>query len=103
MDLEQFVKNLQAQNAEFQALILNLSKGQDELKSLLTKKKEAKKPKGVLNLRRRFKGPLKKAEEAKISKDNCRPRFFLSRERCELTLLLFLSFLKIRESPPTFI
>src|SRR4051812_17423012 len=71
MDLEQSVKNIQAQNAEFQALILNLSKGQDELKSLLTKKeKKTKKPKGVLNLGRRFKGPLKKVEEAEIPKDD---------------------------------
>src|SRR3954465_3914446 len=70
MNLEQSVKDLQAQNAEFQALILNLSKGQDDLKSLLTKKeKKTKKPKGVLNLGRRFKGPLKKVEEAEIPKD----------------------------------
>src|SRR4051812_40645612 len=70
MDLEQSVKNLQVQNAEFQALILNLSKGQDELKALLTKKeKKTKKPKGVINLGRRFKGRPKKAEETGIPKD----------------------------------
>src|SRR3954463_12888296 len=70
MDLEQSMKNLQVQNAEFQALILNLSKGQDDLKALLTKKeKKTKKPKGVINLGRRFKGRPKKAEEAGIPKD----------------------------------
>src|SRR3954468_23711417 len=35
MNLEQSVKDLQAQNAQFQDLILNLSKGQEELKALL--------------------------------------------------------------------
>src|SRR3954469_4398655 len=35
MNLEQSVKDLQAQNAQFQDLILNLSKGQEELKELL--------------------------------------------------------------------
>src|SRR4051812_28890367 len=70
MNLEQSVKDLQAQNTEFQALILNLSKGQDELKSLLTKKeKKTKKPKGVPNLGRKFKGPLKKVEEAETPKE----------------------------------
>src|SRR3954462_15702598 len=49
MDLEQSVKNLQVQNTEFQALILTLSKGQDELKALLTKKdKKTKKPREVI-------------------------------------------------------
>src|SRR3954467_2951843 len=70
MNLEQSVKDLQAQNAEFQALILNLSKGQDELKTLLTKKeKKTKKPKGVINMGRRFKGRPKKAAETGIPKD----------------------------------
>src|SRR3954464_2586573 len=75
MNLEQSVKDLQAQNAEFRALILNLSKGQDELKSLLTKKeKKTKKPKGVLNLGRRFKGPLKRVEEAETPKEGKKTR-----------------------------
>src|SRR3954462_5514753 len=64
MNLEQSVKDLQAQNAQFQDLILNLSKGQDELKTLLTKKeKKTEKPIGVINLRKRFKGCPKKAVE----------------------------------------
>ncbi|XP_058783353.1 uncharacterized protein LOC131658035 [Vicia villosa] len=62
--LEQSVKDLQAKNAEFQAMILNLAKGQEELKALLTKKeKKAKKPVSVLNLGRRFRGPLRKVKE----------------------------------------
>src|SRR3954471_10134286 len=70
MNLEQSVKDLQDQNAQFQDLILNLSKGQDELKTLLTKKeKKTKKPKGVINLGRRFKGRPKKAAETGIPKD----------------------------------
>src|SRR3954465_9096836 len=70
MNLEQSVKDLQAQNAQFQDLILNLSKGKDELKTLLTKKeKKTKKPKGVINLGRRFKGRPKKAAETVIPKD----------------------------------
>src|SRR3954468_2376819 len=64
INLEQSVKDLQAQNAEFQALILNLSKWQEELKTLLTKKeKKTKKTVGVLNMGRRFKGRPKKAAE----------------------------------------
>src|SRR4051812_16820170 len=38
MGLEHSVKNLQAQNVEFQALILNLAKEQEELKALLIEK-----------------------------------------------------------------
>ena len=54
MALEQTVKDLQAQNAQFQELILNLSKGQDELKTLLAKKKKKT---------RRFRGPIKTKEQ----------------------------------------
>lgn len=39
MALEQTVKDLQAHNAQFQEMILNLSKGQEELKALLLEKK----------------------------------------------------------------
>src|SRR4051812_3557143 len=57
MNLEQSVKDLQAQNAQFQDLIMNLSMGQDELKALLTKKKKkgkktlGKKLRSILQLR----------------------------------------------------
>ena len=41
MALEQTVKDLQAQNAQFQEMMLSLSKGQEELKALLLEKKKA--------------------------------------------------------------
>lgn len=64
MALEQTVKDLQAQNAQFQELILNLSKGQDELKTLLAKKKKkTRRSGGLINLGRRFRGPIKTKEQ----------------------------------------
>src|SRR3954467_6914472 len=54
MNLEQSVKDLQAQNAQFQDLILNLSKGQEELKTMLKKKGKktlGKKLRPILQLR----------------------------------------------------
>ena len=59
MDLEQTVKDLQAQNAQFQQVLLNLAKGQEDLKALFTKgsKKKTKKKVVILNIGRRFKGP----------------------------------------------
>ena len=58
MHLEQTVKDLQAQNAQFQQLFLTLAKGQEELKTLLVeeKKKKTKKITGILNMGRRFQG-----------------------------------------------
>src|SRR3954468_13886656 len=38
MNLEQSVKNLQAQNNQFQKIIFHLAKGQEELKALLIEK-----------------------------------------------------------------
>ena len=35
MDLEQTVKDLQAQNAQFQQMFLTLAKGQEELKTVV--------------------------------------------------------------------
>ena len=71
MALEQTVKDLQAQNAQFQEMILNLAKGQEELKTLLTekKKKKTRKSVGVINLGRRFRGPIKQVEETEIPED----------------------------------
>ena len=45
MDLEQTVKDLQAQNSQFQHMFLTLAKGQEDLKTLLIEenKKKAKK------------------------------------------------------------
>ncbi|XP_058774215.1 uncharacterized protein LOC131648479 [Vicia villosa] len=69
MNLEQSIKDFQAQNAGLQTIILNLAKGQDELKALLTKKTKTKKIKGVINMGKRFKGRPKRPEEAGIPKD----------------------------------
>ena len=64
MALEQEVKDLQTQNAQFQQMIMALTKGQEELKSLLIKEmKKPKKPTGLVNLGRRIKGPVRRAYE----------------------------------------
>ena len=62
MDIKQTLKDLQAQNAQLQQMFLALSKGQEDLKTLMIKekKKKAKKPVSVLNLGRRFKGPSRR-------------------------------------------
>ena len=53
--MEQTVKDLQAQNAQFQQMFLAMAKGQEDLKALLLKekKKKSKRSVGILNLRRR--------------------------------------------------
>ena len=56
MDLEQTVKDLHAQNAQLQEMILNLSRGQEELKALLLEKKKDKKAVSYINPGRRLKG-----------------------------------------------
>ncbi|KAL5077582.1 hypothetical protein RYX36_016566 [Vicia faba] len=65
MALEQNIKDLQAQNAQFQQMFLALAKGQEDLKALILKDKKTKtkKPVGVLNMGRRFRGPVKRALE----------------------------------------
>ena len=45
MALEQTVRNLQVQDAQFKEMFLNLSKGQEELKALLTESMTKKNPK----------------------------------------------------------
>ena len=56
MDIEKTVKDLQAQNSQFQQLLMTLAKVQEELKGLLEKEKEKKKKKrvGVATMGRRF-------------------------------------------------
>ena len=53
--MEQTMKDIQAQNAQFQQMHLAMGKGQEDLKALLLKdkKKKSKKAAGILNLRRR--------------------------------------------------
>ena len=45
MDLEHTVKDLQAQNSQFQQLLMTLAKGQEDLKALLEKEKEPERKK----------------------------------------------------------
>ena len=62
MSSEQSIKDLQAQNAQFQQMFVTLAKGQKDLKALILKEKEKKKKKkrvGALNMGRRFGGTLK--------------------------------------------
>ena len=53
---DQDIKALQAQNAQFQEMFLNLAKGQNDLKTLILKDKKKKKKKKtiLLNMGRRF-------------------------------------------------
>ena len=59
MSSEQSIKDLQAQNAQFQQMFVTLEKGQEDLKALILKEKKKKKRVGALNMGRRFGGPLK--------------------------------------------
>ena len=71
MALEHTVKELQAHNAQFQEMFLNLSKGQEELKALVVngKKKKKKKPIGIFNMGRKFRGLVKQARDLDIQSD----------------------------------
>src|SRR3954470_1902915 len=67
MESEASIKNLEVQNAQVQVAILELAKGQQELKALILKKK--KKPKesaGLSYLRRKIKIPVKKIKKPPI-------------------------------------
>ena len=44
MALEQTIKDIQIQNVQLQEMFLNLSKGQEEVKALLTKRMDLKNP-----------------------------------------------------------
>ena len=73
MDLEQMVKDLQAQNTQFQELLMTLAKGQEEMKTLLEKEKEKKKkekkPAGVVIMRRRFQGQARRTFDFPTTSD----------------------------------
>src|SRR3954471_5723392 len=67
MDSETSIKNLEAQNAQVQIAILELAKGQQELKALMIKKK--KKPRGFVglsHLARKVKIPARRSKKAPI-------------------------------------
>ena len=70
MDLEQTVKDLQAQNSQFQQLLMTLAKGQEDLKVLLEKNKEKKKKRpGVATLGRRFEHQARRVLEFPSTSD----------------------------------
>ena len=52
-------------------MFLNLAKGQEKLEAIIAKekKKKTKKPIGVLNMGRRFRGPVKRAQDLDIPSD----------------------------------
>ena len=63
------MKELQAQNAQCQETLLNLTKGQKELMALIAKKKKTRKLIGIFKTGRRFKAPAKPVKTADISSD----------------------------------
>ena len=69
MAFEKTVKELQAQNAQFQETLLNLTQGQKDMMTLIAKNKKTRKPIVILNMGRRFKGPAKPIQTADISSD----------------------------------
>ena len=58
MALEQTVKELQAQNAQFQETLLNLAQGKKEMVALNAKKKKTQNPVGVKSFAVQLLGPL---------------------------------------------
>ena len=72
MALEQTIKDLQAQHAQFQETLMNLAQGKKELLALVAKKKKTKKPTVILNMGRMFKGPAQpiQVEDNSSEKDD---------------------------------
>src|ERR1051325_7511961 len=64
MALEQTVKDLQAQNAQFQEVVTSLVQGQEDLKKHIARKKKVI---GVLNMGRRHKGGPKVVSRVEFS------------------------------------
>src|ERR1044072_9374762 len=64
MALEQTVKDLQAQNAQFKEMFTNLAQDQKDLKKLITRKKKTI---GILNMGRNHKGPVKVIRQLEFS------------------------------------
>ena len=65
---EQAIKALQAQNAQFQGLVMSLAKGQQDLKTLILKERKKKKKRTILfNTGRRFGNGLQNEVELTTS------------------------------------
>ena len=69
MALEQTLKDLRTQHAQFQDTLLNLAKGQQEMMALLVTKNKTKKRVVILNMGRRFKGPARLAQVEYVSSE----------------------------------
>src|ERR1051325_3415990 len=67
MALEQTVKDLQVQNAQFQQMFTSLVQGQEDLKKLINKKKKVV---GLLNMGRRYKGGPNVVSRIELSEDS---------------------------------
>ena len=67
MALEQTVKDLQVQNAQFQQMFTSLVQGQEDLKKLINRKKKVV---GLLNMGRRYKGGPKVVSRIELSEDS---------------------------------
>ena len=69
MSSDQAIKDLQAQNAQFQHMFLSLAKGQEDLKTLILKEKKKKKKKKVilLSMGKRFGDRLKQQVDLSFS------------------------------------
>ena len=68
MNLVQTIKDFQTQHSQFQETLLNLAKGQQELMVLLVTKKKTKK-KVVINMGKRFKGPIQQVQDEEDSSE----------------------------------
>src|ERR1043165_565276 len=64
MALEQTVRDLQAQNAQFHVMFTSLVQGQEDMKKLINRKKRIV---GVLNMGRRYKGGPKVVSQIELS------------------------------------
>ena len=73
MSSDQAIKDVQAQNAQFQELFLSLAKGQEDLKALILKEKEKEKKKKkkkkvvLLSMGKRFGDMLKQQADLSFS------------------------------------
>ena len=68
MALEKTVKDLQAQNSQFQETILALAKGQQDMMALLAVKKKPKK-RALVNMGRRFKEQVRQIQVVEDSSE----------------------------------
>src|ERR1051325_562325 len=67
MALEQTVKDLQVQNAQFQQMFTSLAQGQEDLKKLINRKKKVV---GLLNMGRRYKGGPRVVSRIELSENS---------------------------------